>query len=77
MTKSLALLIILSSLPSYFALFMGHVGATIVLCMGTIVGFVVTGVASESELPMDRLKLAWLIHIIGIMVVVFVKNVIQ
>jgi hypothetical protein len=38
---------------------------------------IVSGVADESEIPLERVKLVWLIHIIGIMVVVFVKNVIQ
>ena len=77
MTKSLALLCILSALPSYFALFLENTGATIVLCIGTILGMIVSGVADESEIPLERVKLVWLIHIIGIMVVVFVKNVIQ
>jgi uncharacterized integral membrane protein len=77
MTKSLALLIILSALPSYFALFCDSTPATIILCVSTIIGFVITGVSSESEIPMERSKLGWLIHIVGIMVVVFVKNVIQ
>jgi hypothetical protein len=77
MTKSLALLIILSALPSYFALFCDSTPATIILCVSTIIGFIVTGVAAEDEVPNDSAKLAWLIHIIGIMVVVFVKNVIQ
>lgn len=77
MTKSLALLIVLSALPSYFALFCDPIPATFILSVATIGGFVITGVSSESEIPMERSKLAWLIHIVGIMVVVFVKNVIQ
>jgi len=77
MTKSLALLIILAALPTYFALFLENTGATIVLCIGTIIGMIVSGVANESEIPFDKVKLAWLIHIIGIIAVVFVKNVIQ
>jgi len=77
MTKSLALLIILSALPTYFALFLENTGATIVLCIGTILGVIVSGVTNELEMPTERTKLVWLIHVIGIMVVVFVKNVIQ
>lgn len=77
MTKSLALLIIVSILPSYFALFCSPTPATIVLCFGTIIGMIVSGVANESEIPFEKIKLMWLIHIVGIMVVVFIKNVIQ
>jgi hypothetical protein len=77
MTKSLALLIIISALPSYFALYCSPTYASIILCVSTFFGAVITGVATELELPNDRAKLGWLIHIIGIMVVVFVKNVIQ
>lgn len=77
MTKSLALLIIVSILPSYFALFCSPTPATIILCFGTIIAMIVSGVANESEIPFEKIKLMWLIHLIGIMVVVFVKNVIQ
>jgi len=77
MTKSLALTIILSALPSYFALYCSPTPATIILCIGTILGVIVSGVTNELEMPTERTKLAWLIHIIGIMVVVFVKNIIQ
>lgn len=77
MTKSLALLIIVSILPSYFALFCSPTPATIILCFGTLIAMIVSGVASENELPFDRIKLMWLIHLVGIMVVVFIKNVIQ
>jgi hypothetical protein len=77
MTKSLALTIILSALPSYFALFCDSTYATIILCIGTILGVIVSGITNELEMPTERTKLAWLIHIIGIMVVVFVKNIVQ
>jgi len=77
MTKAKALTIICALFPSYCALFVkeGMVSA-LVLVLASIVGIIVTcSVENEGVDIKGKVQTAWILHAIGIMVVIAVKNI--
>jgi hypothetical protein len=77
MSKQNVLTIILSAMPSYFALFSASIYATIILCVATLVGVFITGVFDDESRDADmrdKLRTAWVIHLLGVCAVVAWHN---
>ena len=75
MNKQTILSVLISLFPSYSALFASSTYASIILCVTTFIGFVVTGVLSDDEPALrDKIRLGWVIHLIGIFVVIAFHN---
>lgn len=78
--KSKIMTILCALFPSYCALFVNDgITSAVILIFGTIVGGVAAGIV-EAEYRNDidlknKVQLGWLLHIIGIFVVIAVKNI--
>lgn len=73
MKRSKVLLCLFAILPSYFAIFQDSGAALFIIIMSTAIGFVVTAAASsefdEKYNLVQSVRLGWIIHVAGIMVV--------
>jgi hypothetical protein len=77
MTKARILTIICALFPTYCALFIkeGMVSA-LVLSIASIVGIIVTcSLENEGADIKSKVQMGWILHAIGIMVVIAVKNI--
>ncbi len=72
MNKILASIVAL--LPSYFALFCGLNGTTFILVVSTIFGGFLTGLCERDRDLKPILQLGWILHLLGVCIVVAVKN---
>lgn len=61
-------------MPSYFALFAGGIGATIILAVASMVAFVLTGMLEDEPTLTDKVRLGWIIHLLGVCIVVAFYN---
>lgn len=61
-------------MPSYFALFAGGVGATIILAVASMLGIIATSVTEGDAVLINRLRLGWIIHLIALCGVVAFYN---
>jgi len=75
MNKQTILSVLIALFPSYSALFASSTYASLILCITTFIGFVITGVLSDDEPSLrDKIRLAWVLHLIGIFVVIAFHN---
>lgn len=78
--KGKIMTILCALFPSYCALFVNDgITSAVILIFGTLIGGVAAGIV-EAEYRNDKglknnLQIGWLIHIIGIFVVIAVKNI--
>lgn len=75
MTKQTTLTIILAIIPSYLSLFCSAQGATILLCVTTMIGLVITGALSDEHKLTDKLRLAWILHLLSVCGAVAFHNI--
>jgi|LakMenEpi03Aug12_release.lakeMendotaPanAssembly.Ray.scaffolds.fasta_scaffold587160_2 hypothetical protein len=76
MKKTIALLVILSAMPSYASLFCSSIVASIIMGLATLIGVILSSMldTEKERWLMDKFRLAWIIHIIGLYVVIAVHN---
>lgn len=79
MKKQQTLTYILGLLPSYLSLFCPAMWAAIIMSVGTGVGIYLTGaIQGESqEWQRERLREAWICHLLGLCVVVYVQKILS
>jgi hypothetical protein len=69
------LTIIIALLPSYFSLFCSGAAAASILFFSTMFGICATAFVSEKEpVLMDKVRFAWVLHLIAICIVVAFFN---
>jgi hypothetical protein len=73
MTK--ALTIIIALFPSYASLFCDTIASVILLTMSTMLFAVFTGANEGEENMREKIQTGWIIHIIGIFIVIGIKNI--
>ena len=73
MKRATLLLVLFSALPSYLALFSGTGLAVGIMFISSIIGIVLTCSVSEEfgvkQYVTDMVRLGWIVHIIGVMIV--------
>ena len=70
MNKQNIIVVILSLMPSYFAIFSEAVTASILLAVATLIGIILIGVNEGQDKDLtEKLRLAWVLHLLGILVV--------
>lgn len=74
MTKQNILTIILAVMPSYCALFLESVYAGILLSACSTIGVMLINVYDDDREIREKLRTAWIIHLIGIFVVIAYHN---
>ena len=78
--KSKIMTILCALLPTYCALFVKEgIASAGILALGSLIGVVASGIIeaeyrNDRELK-DKLQLGWLLHIIGVFIVIAVKNI--
>lgn len=75
MKKIKLLTYLLAAAPTYFSCFAAPVYAAIIMAVGTIAGIGLSGTldADDTDLK-DKLRDAWIIHIIGTFIVTLIHN---
>lgn len=57
-------------MPSYFAVFSSPVTASILMAVGTLIGIFLISMLDEKDKDLtDKLRLAWVLHLLGILAV--------
>lgn len=75
MKKSFILLVIVSLMPSYFALLSHYIGSIFIILLTTFFGIVFTGMNNDDDIvTKEQLKLSWILHLLGVCVVAYVKS---
>jgi hypothetical protein len=76
MSKQTIIAVLIAIFPSYSSLFCKEgTLAALIICITTFVGFVLTNLVSEEPQTMDKVRLGWIIHIIGVLVVITFFNI--
>jgi hypothetical protein len=75
MKKQNVLTFIVASLPSYFSLFSNTLLACIIIGVATMLGIILTGNLDKDEYWLkDKMRLGWIIHLLGVCIVVAFHN---
>lgn len=75
MTMTKFLTIVLAIMPTYLALFCSPVWAAIIMSVATLIAVVLTGSFEDDKDMMEKLRLIWAIHLIGVLAVVTFHNI--
>ena len=75
MTKSKALTILIAAFPSYASLFCDTAAASILLVLSTALFGVFTGANEGEETMKDKIQIGWMLHIVGVFIVIGVKSI--
>lgn len=76
MKKTRVLTYLLAAAPTYFSCFAQPVYAVIIMAFATIIGVVLSASTDENDKDLtDKLRDAWIIHIIGTFIVTLIHNV--
>lgn len=76
MNKTRVLTYLLAGSPSYFSCFAGPVYAVVIMAVATIIGVGLSASTDEKDNDLiDKLRDAWIIHIIGALIVTLIHNI--
>lgn len=75
MKRQNVLTIIVASLPSYFSLFTPPLLAAVIIVFSSMMGAILTGSIGNDEYWLkDKVRLGWIIHLLGVCIVVAFHN---
>jgi hypothetical protein len=75
MTNAKILTILIALFPSYASIFCDGVSSAILLTLSTIIFAVFTGINEGDENMKDKIQTGWVLHIIGMFVVIGLKSI--
>jgi hypothetical protein len=75
MSKANVLTILVALFPSYASLYCDQVSSGILLVLSTIIFGVVTGANEGEEKMKDKIQMGWILHIVGVFIVIGVKSI--
>ncbi len=75
MTKTKLLTYLLAVAPTYFSCFAEPIMAMLIMAVGTLVGVILVGSLDADDVDLrDKLRDAWIIHIMGAFIVTLIQN---
>jgi uncharacterized membrane protein len=75
MKKTTLLTYLLAAAPTYFSCFAGTVYAVMIMAIATVIGIGLSGSVDTDDKDLtDKLRDAWIIHIIGTFIVTLIHN---
>jgi uncharacterized protein YqfA (UPF0365 family) len=75
MKKTILLIAIISAMPSYASLFCSAITASVIMGLATLVGVILSSMVDtkNEKWLVDKFRLGWAIHLIGLYVVIAVQ----